>query len=111
MAAPQRATDAEVGAALADLPGWRRVGDELHASFELPTFAAAVDFTVAIAAVADELVHHPEWRVAYRRVDLLTTTHDADGLSALDFALARRILALATQRGAAALAPRADEPS
>ena len=55
-----------------------------------------------IAAVADELVHHPEWRVAYRRVDLLTTTHDADGLSQLDLDLAARIVALAAELGAVA---------
>lgn len=106
MAGPAKASDAAVSAALLDLPDWRRVGDELHVSYELPTFAAAVDFTVAIAGVADELVHHPEWRVAYRRVDLLTTTHDADGLSELDFALARRIAALASERAAVAVPAR-----
>ena len=102
MASPTRASDEQVAAGLARLPGWRRVGDELHVSYELPTFAAAVEFTVKIAAVADELVHHPEWRVAYRRVDLLTTTHDADGLSQLDLDLGARIVALAAEAGAVA---------
>ncbi|MGC6488089.1 MAG: 4a-hydroxytetrahydrobiopterin dehydratase [Planctomycetota bacterium] len=102
MSGPTKASDEQVTAALQELPGWRRVGDELHVSYQLPTFEAAVDLTVAVAAIAEELVHHPEWRVAYRRVDLLTTTHDADGLSELDFALGRRIVAAAAARGAVA---------
>lgn len=102
MAAPARASDEQVAAALQELPGWREVDDELRVSYQLPTFAAAVDFTVEVARLADQLVHHPEWRVAYRRVDVLTTTHDAGGLSELDFALARRIVELAAQRGAVA---------
>ena len=86
---------ARVDAALAALPGWARVGDELRCSYRFATFVAAVRFTTRLADVAEELGHHPEWRVAYRRVDVATTTHDSGGLTQLDVELARRTAALA----------------
>ena len=42
-----------------------------------------------VASVAEELDHHPEWKNVYNRVDVELTTHDAGGLTRLDFALAR----------------------
>ncbi|MEZ6036065.1 MAG: 4a-hydroxytetrahydrobiopterin dehydratase [Planctomycetota bacterium] len=91
---------AAVDAALADLPGWARVGGELRASWRFASFAAAVAFTNALAELAEAQQHHPEWRVAYRRVDVATTTHDAGGLTRRDLELARAVSALARRADA-----------
>ncbi|MCB9877889.1 MAG: 4a-hydroxytetrahydrobiopterin dehydratase [Planctomycetes bacterium] len=91
----ERLDAAAVHAALADLPGWSRVGEELRASWRFRSFAAAVAFTAALAELAEAQQHHPEWRVAYRRVDVATTTHDAGGLSRRDVELARAVSELA----------------
>lgn len=100
MAAPERLRRDEVEAGLATLRGWQIREDELVAHFRLSSFRDAVAFTVQIADVADELDHHPEWRVAYRRVEVTTTTHDAGGLTRLDITLATRVSAVAAARGA-----------
>ena len=93
--APPLATDAEIAAALAALPGWSRHGNELRATYRFATFAAAVAFTQRIAEAAEQANHHPEWTVRYRNVDVRTTTHDAGGITGLDLALARDVHAAA----------------
>jgi pterin-4a-carbinolamine dehydratase len=97
MPAPQRIADDVVDQALQPLPGWIRVGAELRCRYAFLTFTDAVAFTTRIAVVAEEMAHHPEWSVAYTAVALLTTTHDAGGLTQLDLDLALRIAALATE--------------
>ena len=37
----------------------------------------------------DSVDHHPEWYNAYNIVDITLSTHDAGGLSLMDFALAK----------------------
>jgi 4a-hydroxytetrahydrobiopterin dehydratase len=49
----------------------------------------------AVAAEAERLDHHPDWSNSYRDVDVALSTHDAGGLTVLDFALARAIDAAA----------------
>lgn len=93
----------EIDAGLAGVPGWHIRGDDLVAHYQLGSFRDAVAFTVELAEVADELDHHPEWRVAYRRVEVTTTTHDAGGLTRLDISLATQVSALAAARGAVAI--------
>ena len=44
-----------------------------------------------VAILAEKADHHPEWSNVYNRVDITLTTHDADGLSQRDVALARQI--------------------
>jgi 4a-hydroxytetrahydrobiopterin dehydratase len=41
-----------------------------------------------VALWADKADHHPEWFNVYNRVDVILTTHDADGVSDKDVALA-----------------------
>jgi 4a-hydroxytetrahydrobiopterin dehydratase len=44
-----------------------------------------------VAALAEAADHHPDILVSYTRVTLTLSTHDAGGLTARDFALARQI--------------------
>jgi 4a-hydroxytetrahydrobiopterin dehydratase len=48
-----------------------------------------------VAIWAEKWNHHPEWSNVYGRVDVVLTTHDVEGLSALDAKLARKMDSLA----------------
>ena len=50
-----------------------------------------------IALKADKDNHHPEWFNVYNRVEVTLTTHDADGVTALDVELAGFMDALASK--------------
>jgi 4a-hydroxytetrahydrobiopterin dehydratase len=49
---------------------------------------------------AEALGHHPEWFNVYNRVVVDLTTHDAQGITRLDFELADHVRALTSACGA-----------
>jgi 4a-hydroxytetrahydrobiopterin dehydratase len=84
-------SDAEITAGLADLPGWRREGDEIVKEYELESFPAVVEFVTRIADLAEAADHHPDLDIRYRKLRVALSTHDAGGLTAKDLDLASRI--------------------
>ena len=91
-----RLSDSEVAALLTELPDWtlRADGKALERSFKFADFNAAFGFMTRVALYADKHDHHPEWSNVYNRVEITLTTHDADGLSQRDAAMARAIAAM-----------------
>jgi 4a-hydroxytetrahydrobiopterin dehydratase len=87
----RRLDDAELERQLLGLPGW--VGGTLGIgrSYELPDYLTAIRAVDEIALVAEEMNHHPDIDIRWRRLDLVLTTHDAGGVSQLDIELAHRI--------------------
>jgi 4a-hydroxytetrahydrobiopterin dehydratase len=71
--------------------------DAIVKTFRFKDFNAAFGFMTRIALAAEKLDHHPEWFNVYDRVDVLLTTHDADGVTTLDLKLAKVMDAAATQ--------------
>ncbi len=71
-------------------------GDKLARSFRFSDFVAAFGFMSQAALVAERMNHHPEWSNVYNRVDVELTTHDAAGLTRLDFELAAAMSSIAT---------------
>ena len=80
------------------LPGWRLRDDRLSKGFRFPDFQQALDFVNRVGAVAEEMGHHPDIRLGWGRADVETWTHDAGGITELDFTLAAKIDALTTGR-------------
>lgn len=78
-------------AALAQLTGWQAADgrDAIAKTFAFKDFNQAFGFMTRVALEAEKRDHHPEWFNVYNRVEVVLTTHDADGVSALDVALAR----------------------
>ncbi|MDZ4374333.1 MAG: 4a-hydroxytetrahydrobiopterin dehydratase [Phenylobacterium sp.] len=84
---------AKIGAqaALARLSGWTAVPgdrDAISKTFRFKDFNAAFGFMTRVAIRAEQLDHHPEWFNVYNRVEVMLTTHDADGVTDLDVTLA-----------------------
>ncbi|PZQ62250.1 MAG: 4a-hydroxytetrahydrobiopterin dehydratase [Phenylobacterium zucineum] len=78
-------------AALKSLPGWARGEGEretITRTYRFADFNAAFGFMTRVAILADKLDHHPEWFNVYNRVEVILTTHDADGVTELDVKLA-----------------------
>jgi 4a-hydroxytetrahydrobiopterin dehydratase len=82
-------TDAEVDAALARLPGWRRQGPAIARQFEFAGFPEAVAFVARLVPGAEAADHHPDLTISYRRVTVSWTTHSAGGLTVKDIEGAR----------------------
>ncbi|MGH1463839.1 MAG: 4a-hydroxytetrahydrobiopterin dehydratase [Cognatishimia sp.] len=73
--------------------GWVMLADRdaLKKSFKFTSFIEAFGWMTRVAIWAEKWNHHPEWSNVYNRVDVVLTTHDVDGLSALDVKLARKM--------------------
>ncbi|KJV38706.1 pterin-4-alpha-carbinolamine dehydratase [Brevundimonas sp. KM4] len=85
-----------------DLPAWRaHDGDRaaIARTLKFADFNAAFGFMTRVALMADKMDHHPEWSNVYDRVEILLTTHDADGVTDKDVTLARFIDAAAAGMG------------
>ncbi|MEM9289955.1 MAG: 4a-hydroxytetrahydrobiopterin dehydratase [Pseudomonadota bacterium] len=88
---PEKLTSEARAKALTELPGWMPVEgrDAIARSFKFSDFKAAWAFMSRCALLAEEMGHHPEWFNVYNSVDVTLTTHDADGVSELDVAMAK----------------------
>ncbi len=73
--------------------GWMAVPgrDAIRKIWKFRSFSDAWGFMSRAALVAEKLNHHPEWSNTYNVVDVTLTTHDCDGLSALDVDLAQKM--------------------
>lgn len=92
----QRLTTEERATLPTLLPQWSYVEARgaIRRDFTFPDFVQAFGFMAKVALLAQKADHHPEWSNVYGTVSILLTTHDADGLSSRDIALARQIDAL-----------------
>ena len=84
----QKLTAAEAALRLKTLPQWQIEGGELARTFVFKDFSAALAFTNRVGALAEAAGHHPDIDIRYNRVRLALVTHDAGGLTELDFRLA-----------------------
>lgn len=86
-----RLSEAEIAAQLENLEAWSRKGEAIVRKLEFGSFLDAIAFINRIAPLAEAADHHPELFNVYNRVELLLTTHDAQGLTVRDMDLARQI--------------------
>ena len=89
--------DDELRRAIEALEGWQldRAESAIERTIKFASFPIAFAFMSEIAIRAQAMNHHPEWTNVYNRVAIRLTTHDANGLTEKDVALAKAIDAAA----------------
>ncbi len=88
---PPKLEKQDVEVLMKDIAGWIADGENLSISktFTFKDFSAAWAFMSRSALLAEKMNHHPEWFNVYSRVEVKLNTHDAKGLTELDFRMAR----------------------
>ena len=72
---------------------WKLLSDRnaISKTYKFKNFNEAFAFMTSVAIFADKINHHPEWFNVYSRVDVVSTTHDLNGVSELDITLAEHM--------------------
>jgi len=91
----KKLNDNAIHAGLDELDGWSLADEKLHREFRFRDFVTAFGFMASAAIEAEKMNHHPEWFNVYNKVVVHLTTHDAGGITELDFQLAKKMNQLA----------------
>jgi 4a-hydroxytetrahydrobiopterin dehydratase len=97
MARPKKLSAADIKTRLAKLPLWSLKASKLHREYKFKDFVTAFGFMSSVALVAESMNHHPDWFNVYSTVKIDLNTHDAGGITELDFQLAQKAEAIASK--------------
>jgi 4a-hydroxytetrahydrobiopterin dehydratase len=88
------------GSAIRQLNGWNEVEDRdaIRKTYHFGSFREAWGFMSEVALIAEKMDHHPEWFNVGNRVEIILATHDVEGVTDRDIALARLIDEVAPER-------------
>ena len=91
--AREKLSQLQIEERLAALEGWTLAedGGSIKRTFSFDDFSEAFAFMTRVALAAEAMDHHPDWSNVYNTVDVTLNTHDAGGLTALDFKLAGKM--------------------
>lgn len=89
-------TENEIEKNLREVPDWKHLTEQrlIERQFTFKDFREAMGFLVRVAFEAEEMDHHPDITLSYKRLRLQFTTHASHGLTAKDFEMAKRVDAL-----------------
>ena len=90
----------EIAVRLSKLGGWSLKDAKLHREYRFDDFVHAFAFMSACALHAESMKHHPEWFNVWNKVTVDLNTHDAGGITELDFLLAEKMEITAGKLGA-----------
>jgi 4a-hydroxytetrahydrobiopterin dehydratase len=87
-------TEAEIGSQVGQVSPWAYESDDggrIVRDVQFSSFSTALEAINKVGRIAEEMDHHPEIYNVYNKVSFALTTHSVNGISRLDFELARRI--------------------
>jgi 4a-hydroxytetrahydrobiopterin dehydratase len=85
---------AEIEQHLEQFSEWDYFDKAIHAEFEFENFKDCFSAMSRIAFECEALNHHPDWSNVYNVLKITLSTHDAGGVTAKDFKLAKAIEAI-----------------
>src|ERR1051326_5376070 len=88
-------SDSEIASRVKSLGNWSVQNGKLHREYKFADFVEAFRFMAASALTAESMNHHPEWFNVWNKVVVDLNTHDAGGITELDFKLAEKMEAFA----------------
>jgi 4a-hydroxytetrahydrobiopterin dehydratase len=91
---------AQVAKRMKSVPLWTKRARTISREFTFVGFLGAVRFVNQVAKAAEKADHHPDIDIRWNRVTLALTTHSVGGLTAKDFAMARRCSAIFSRTAA-----------
>jgi 4a-hydroxytetrahydrobiopterin dehydratase len=74
-----------------NLKNWSFDGTCISRNFKFSNFVNAFAFMTSVALQAEKADHHPDWSNVYNTVNIKLNTHDARGITQLDYDLAAAI--------------------
>ena len=85
---------------LIKLTGWKLVKGRsaITKKYKFKNFESAFAWMTEIALYAEKIDHHPEWFNVYNNVDVTLSTHDAGGVTDLDFDMAGKMNTIFTNK-------------
>lgn len=86
-----RLQEDEIVVNLKHLDGWSLCDNAICKQFKFKDFKTTFLFMTSVAELAEQLNHHPTWTNTYNQLHITLSTHDAGGLTVLDFELAKQI--------------------
>jgi len=84
----ERLSNSAIDETMASFPEWSQTGDAIQRTFQFGDFVQAMKFVNRVAEVAEAAQHHPDMLIRWDKVTLTLSTHDAGGITHLDFDLA-----------------------
>tara|TARA_B100000497_G_C7680715_1_gene411811 strand:- start:1164 stop:1445 length:282 start_codon:yes stop_codon:yes gene_type:complete len=84
--------DSEVKSQLKSIPGWEFKQNSLQINLTFSSFQECMTIVNKIANESELLNHHPEWTNSFNTLSIKLMTHDVEGITLLDFKLAKAIV-------------------
>ena len=81
----------EIHDRLQELKDWEMIGSEIVKEFNFNNFKEAMDFAQKVGEEAERQRHFPNIAINNNKVTITLTTPDANGLTYMDFKLAKII--------------------
>ena len=88
---PRLLDESEIKKRLKTLKEWKYEGEFITRSFEFESFMEGIAFVSRVAELAEKEEHHPDIRIRYTTITLLSQTHTEGGVTEWDFELAGAI--------------------
>lgn len=81
----------EIHDRLTELNDWELIGHEIAKEFHFNDFKEAMEFVQKVGEEAQRQHHFPDIFIRQNKVNIKLTTHDAGGLTYMDFKMAKII--------------------